>query len=439
MKTDFVIHCKFSEMRDVVNLQPHPQNPNKHSDRQIALLAKILRHQGWRAPIQVSSRSGYIVAGHGRLEAAKLGGLQSVPVDVQDFENEADELSHLLADNRIAELADLDMNEVKELIDGAFPDDFDMDLTGYDMLMDVAEITSGIDEVDAEIDNNDAEALAQKWKTARGQRWSCGEHFLMCGDSTSFDDVAALMGGDVADVCFTSPPYDQQRTYGEASEKIKDWGALMDGVFDVAPMSDRGQVLVNLGMIHKKGEVDYYWNNWIESMRKKGWLNVGMYVWDQGGGFPTKSSGRLGMSHEFVFHFGRKNVPALKCDAKKTEGVTILKQRNMGRDSSGCKQISSGNQCFSGKGKIPDSIARVPRGNPEQLDHPAVFPVGLPLHFIRAWTGNIYEPFSGSGTTMMASESVGRKCYSMEYDSKFVALSLQRYQDATGKEPELMK
>mgnify|MGYP003335018541 FL=1 len=72
MSEEILIRCAFKEMVDVVNLVSHPRNPNKHGDQQIALLAKVIRHQGWRAPVVVSKRSGFIVAGHGRLEAAKL-------------------------------------------------------------------------------------------------------------------------------------------------------------------------------------------------------------------------------------------------------------------------------------------------------------------------------------------------------------------------------
>lgn len=132
-RKEFDIHCQFSEMRDVVNMQPHPQNPNKHPDRQIALLAGILRFQGWRSPIQVSQRSGFIVAGHGRLEAAKLGGLQEVPIDLQDFPDEASELAHMLADNRISELSGVDMDEMSEILQRAANEmeDFDLQLAGY--------------------------------------------------------------------------------------------------------------------------------------------------------------------------------------------------------------------------------------------------------------------------------------------------------------------
>ena len=104
------INCAHDELRDVVNMTAHPRNPNTHNEGQIRLLSKIIKHQGWRNPIVVSKRSGFIVAGHGRLMAAEQLGLEKVPVDVQEFKTEADELAHLVADNRIAELAEIDEN-----------------------------------------------------------------------------------------------------------------------------------------------------------------------------------------------------------------------------------------------------------------------------------------------------------------------------------------
>jgi ParB-like chromosome segregation protein Spo0J len=87
-------------MVPLVDLVPNPRNPNQHPEKQIALLAKIIRHQGWRSPIVVSKRSGYIVTGHGRFAAAKMLRLEQVPVDYQDFATEADEYAHLIADKR---------------------------------------------------------------------------------------------------------------------------------------------------------------------------------------------------------------------------------------------------------------------------------------------------------------------------------------------------
>lgn len=127
------IRCSYKELRDPATLTPHPRNPNKHGARQVDMLARIIRHQGWRNPIVVSARSGFVVAGHGRLQAALQLGAAEVPVDVQEFATEADEWAHLVADNRIAELADMDTGGLGELLrDLGEVEDFDLDLTGFD-------------------------------------------------------------------------------------------------------------------------------------------------------------------------------------------------------------------------------------------------------------------------------------------------------------------
>jgi hypothetical protein len=127
------VWCRYDEAKDVTELVPNPRNPNTHGDKQIALLAKIIRHQGWRQPITVSSRSHFIVKGHGRLQAAQMLNVEQVPVEFQDYATEADEYADLIADNRLAELAEVD-NEMLNgiLADEAVFDGFDMDLTGFD-------------------------------------------------------------------------------------------------------------------------------------------------------------------------------------------------------------------------------------------------------------------------------------------------------------------
>jgi hypothetical protein len=133
MTKDIPIHCAHDRLVDITELVPNPRNPNRHPDAQIALLAKIIRHQGWRSPVVVSKRSGFIVAGHGRLEAGKLLGCQAVPVNFQEFATEADEWAHLSADNRIAELAETDGAALKDLLIDldSLTEDFDMDLSGF--------------------------------------------------------------------------------------------------------------------------------------------------------------------------------------------------------------------------------------------------------------------------------------------------------------------
>jgi hypothetical protein len=122
-------------MKELTDLVPFPRNPNTHPENQISLLARIIQTQGWRSPIVVSKRSGYITKGHGRLEAAKLifevTGYSQVPVEYQDYANEAAEYSDIIADNRIAELSTMDMARVEEL-SLEIPDLDLMDI-GYDL------------------------------------------------------------------------------------------------------------------------------------------------------------------------------------------------------------------------------------------------------------------------------------------------------------------
>jgi hypothetical protein len=140
------VMCAYDKLVDIVDVIPNPRNPNKHNDRQIDILARMIKIQGWRAPITVSTRSGFVVRGHGRLIAGQKLGAQCVPVDYQNYENEAQEWADMIADNRVAELADTDEEMLKDLIQeikaGAL--DIDLDLTGYSD----QEIEAMFDEID---------------------------------------------------------------------------------------------------------------------------------------------------------------------------------------------------------------------------------------------------------------------------------------------------
>jgi ParB-like chromosome segregation protein Spo0J len=129
---NILIHCAHDELADITTLVPNPRNPNQHGNKQIELLAKIIKNQGWRAPITVSIRSGFIVRGHGRLLAAQFLGLEQVPVDKQDYADEAEEWADLIADNRIAELSEVDPIMLTELLEELNVGAIDMDLTGFD-------------------------------------------------------------------------------------------------------------------------------------------------------------------------------------------------------------------------------------------------------------------------------------------------------------------
>ena len=130
-KTEIKVHCAHNKIVEITTLVPNPRNPNKHPETQIELLAKIIRNQGWRNAIVVSKRSGFVVKGHARLAAALLLKVPTAPVDVQDYENEAAEWADMIADNRLAELAEMDHEALNVLI-AELDGKIDMDLTGLD-------------------------------------------------------------------------------------------------------------------------------------------------------------------------------------------------------------------------------------------------------------------------------------------------------------------
>lgn len=126
------VWCAYDKLVKVEELIPHPKNPNTHPQSQIKILAQNIRYHGWRHPIVVSKLSGYIVAGHGRLEAARELGVSIVPVEYQDFATEDNELAVLVGDNRLAELSTLDLNGLQDIIDGFKASDFDTILAGFE-------------------------------------------------------------------------------------------------------------------------------------------------------------------------------------------------------------------------------------------------------------------------------------------------------------------
>ena len=126
------VWCAYDKLVKVEELIPHPKNPNTHPQSQIKILAQNIRYHGWRHPIVVSKLSGYIVAGHGRLEAARELGVSIVPVEYQDFATENNELAVLVGDNQLAELSTLDLNGLQDIIDGFKASDFDTILAGFE-------------------------------------------------------------------------------------------------------------------------------------------------------------------------------------------------------------------------------------------------------------------------------------------------------------------
>jgi len=131
------IKCSYTELRDPLSLVSNPRNSNKHPKKQIEQLSRIMAANGFRSPIVLSKRSGFIVKGHGRLQAAILGGWKQVPVDIQEYENEAAEVADLEADNRIALLAEIDDELSKDNAIFLMDNNYDLDFGGFDSSFDV--------------------------------------------------------------------------------------------------------------------------------------------------------------------------------------------------------------------------------------------------------------------------------------------------------------
>lgn len=143
------VFCAYDKIVRVEELNPNPLNPNQHDEAQVKLLSEVITSTGWRVPITVSKRSNMIVRGHGRLEAAKLAGLREVPVDFQEYANDAEEFSDLLADNRLAELACIDNVMLCDVFEHIDSGEVPFELTGYTQA-DYMNIAAALDESEHE-------------------------------------------------------------------------------------------------------------------------------------------------------------------------------------------------------------------------------------------------------------------------------------------------
>lgn len=413
--------------RKVSELASDPANARKHDDRNIEAIKASLQRFGQQKPIVVDS-SGVVRAGNGTLQAAKALGWETIECVVTDLKG-AEATAYAIADNRSAELAEWDDDVLTATLQSLADEDPSLLV---DAGFDEKELAKLVAQTAEPLEDDDVPKAPADPVTKPGDLWLLGEHRLLCGDSTNAEDVARVMDGAKAALCFTSPPYGQQRDYGVAKDKVQDWDGLMRGVFGNLPMADDGQVLVNLGLIHRDNEWQPYWDGWIEWMRGQGWRRFGWYVWDQGSGLPGDWNGRLAPSFEFVWHFNRASVKPAKT-VKKREDSGPMGSNLRGKSGTNAPPSSVCNDSH----KIMDSVIRVNRNSAHGTGHPATFPVPLAGSVIHAWPGDVYDPFLGSGTTLIAAEQLGRKCYGLEIDPAYCDVIVARWEKLTGKKAEL--
>ena len=418
-------------MIPIDDLVPYLRNARTHSTEQVAQIAASIREFGWTNPILVDGSNG-VIAGHGRLLAARNLGLTAVPVIELAHLTETQKRAYVIADNRLAEAAGWDDDLLRVELADLRADGFDLALTGFDAAELDTLLAAGADEGGAAGDSDAADDVPEPIAdpvVRDGDLWLLGQHRLLCGNSTDPAMVARLMAGDTASLCFTSPPYDQQRAYTTGG--INDWDALMQGVFAALPMAPDGQVLVNLGLIHRDNAWVSYWNGWMSWMQSQGWRRFGWYVWDQGPGLPGDWNGRLAPSFEFVFHFNRTSRRPHKIVPCVWAG-----QVNSEKGGLRAKDGTVGEWTHAGQGvqdmRIPDNVLRITRHKARgiETEHPAVFPTALPAFVMNAYSDEgdvIYEPFSGSGSTIIAGQQTGRQVRAIELAPAYVDVALRRF------------
>jgi len=413
------------ETATIASLMLDPANVRTHDSKNLEAIKASLARFGQQKPIVVDGK-GIIVAGNGTMMAAKMLNWSSVEIVRTNLEG-AEAIAYAIADNRTAELAGWDEDALAQQLAALQIDDEELaNIAGFTDAEIEAMILDG-----KEIEEDVVPEPPVDPITKTGDLWLLGNHRVLCGDSTKSEDVARLMNGAKADLCFTSPPYGQQRDYTKESD-CSDWDKLMNGVFANLPMSDAGQVLVNLGLIHREGEWLSYWNEWIEWMRAQGWKRFGWYVWDKLCGMPGDWNGRLAPAHEFIWHFNKQS----KSPAKFVECINagrVVAGTNRQKDGSLTSLTSTKNGDAVQSHKISDNVFRCGSSKGQQLDHPATFPVALPSIAINSWPGHIYEPFCGSGTTLIAAEQLNRKCYGMEISPAYCDVIVKRWETLTGK------
>lgn len=416
------VRCVYDDLVDISDLRPHPKNRNKHPEAQIQRLAEILQYQGFRIPIRVSKLSGFVTGGHGRIAAAKLNGWETVPVNYQEYLSEEQEYSDLVADNSIALWAELDLKGIGEDV-LPFGPDFDIDLLGLeDFTIDPSEQYDG--------DPDAVPETPKEAKTKRGELWLLGTHRVLCGDATDKADVERLMAGENAEFCFTSPPYSDQRDYGgNLVLEPKHLAKFLSAPCEI--------FAVNLGMKRQDHEVVAYWDDYISAAKDMGLKLLSWNVWDRGeAGSIASQTAMFAIAHEWIFVFGRQkkdlNLTVPNKNAGHFANHTSIRQK----DGTTKKRDDKIVRPFSNMRTVINLSCEKARNH--GFDHPAMFPVALPEEYVKACCSTndaVFEPFTGSGSTLIACEKTQRRCFGMEIEPLYIDVILERWAKFTGKDP----
>ncbi|WP_187430936.1 hypothetical protein ROLI_033250 [Roseobacter fucihabitans] len=402
-------------MRPVDDLRPYANNPRTHSKKQIRQIADSIREFGWTNPVLVDADGG-VIAGHGRIAAAKLLGMSEVPVLQLDHMSEAQKRAYVIADNKLAENAGWDTDllaiELQGLLDLSI--DFDIELTGFE--------TGEIDvllapETAAEPEPVPLPETDQPPVSRPGDLWLIGKHRLLCGDALNPDDWRMLMDQDKAQMIFIDPPYNVPiagHVSGLGAVKHREF-AMASGEMSQDAFTGflRGSFR-NLAAFSANGAIHFVCMDW-RHMREVLEAADGIYgelknlcVW-------AKTNAGMGSfyrsQHELVFAF--KHGTAAH--------INNFGLGDKGRHRSNLWTYAGANTFRAGR--MDDLKA-----------HPTVKPIDMVADAIMDCSqrgGIIADAFAGSGTTLLAAASTGRIGVGMEIDPHYADLIVRRLQDTT--------
>jgi DNA modification methylase len=393
------------ETRSVADLIPYASNSRTHSDAQVAQIAASIKEFGWTNPILIDGENT-IIAGHGRLLAARKLGLDKVPAIVLDHLTKPQQRALVIADNQLALNAGWDMDMLKAEIEDLNLEDFDISLLGFDDkfldgLLD-PEPTEGLTDEDA------VPEVPETPKTVLGDVWVLGNHRLMCGDSTSIEHAEILMNGVKADLVFTDPPYNV--AYEGRGEKNKLGPIKNDNMSDESFEQFCRDIFATYHAIMKPLACIYVCH-------------------------PDSQTGpKLAFEKTFAEQFKKSSTLIW---VKQSAGMGWQDYRAQHEPILyGWKEGGTGKHFYCGD-RSKTTIWNIGRDAQASYVHPTQKPVALPEEAIKNSSKGedvVVDLFGGSGSTLIACEKANRINRSMELDPKYCDVIIKRWQDFTGKQ-----
>jgi DNA modification methylase len=391
------------ERRSVESLIPYARNARTHSDEQVAQIAASIKEWGWTTPVLVDEE-GQIIAGHGRIMAARKLGIEEVPVMVARGWSEAQRRAYVLADNQLAANAGWDMDLLKVEIGDLNTEGFNLDLIGFDdkMLAGLLEEqTEGLTDEDA-VPEVPAEPV-----TVLGDVWVLGRHRIICGSSTEADTVAKLLGDVKPHLMVTDPPYGVEYD-ANWRNKAKRADGRPIGASAIGKVENDEQADWREAWALFPGDVVYVWHAGnmahvvADSLIASGFGVRAQIIW-------AKSQFVIGRGHYHPHH-----EPCWYAV----------------RDKAGSTGHWQGDRKQS-------TLWQIDKPKKSETGHSTQKPVECmkrPIENNSSPGQAVYEPFSGSGTTIIAGEMTGRHIYAIELNPAYVDVAVKRWQDFTGKE-----